>query len=205
MFHFLYILNALQDSQYTIEPYRVLKQVLDFLVGITNPLGSIVALDCYRYYPPEETKDHFFMQVIVMILFPPAVVFLNFFLWYVLTKFTKCCKSGGCGSSVNLSRLLNRVSILVGMCLFIFYPSICEVLLQSVNCFPSLEQEGPFDTPVSRLRIYPSIVCTDHDYVIYSYVFRFFIFVYVVFIPGVALYYMCKNKWVASLIEVILF
>ena len=90
------------------------------------------------------------------------------------------------------------------MSLFLVYPSICEILLQSVNCFPSILEEddyltdGPnFDTPVSRLRIIPSIKCTDEDYLNYSY-YVFFpgIFVYVVFIPIFSLYKMVKYSGV---------
>ena len=132
----------------------------------------------------------------MMVLTPLCVFLLNIIVWSIGTKVTKYCKSGEVSSKMNTARLVNRISIVTGMWLYLIYPSICEVLLQSVNCFPSLEQEGPFDIPVSRLRVYPSIVCTDEDYVFYTYAFYVFIFIYVIFIPLLALYIMCKNDGV---------
>lgn len=60
MFHFLYILNALQDSQYALSPYNTLKHFLDTVTIASNPLSSLIAFDCVEYYTPEQLKDHFF-------------------------------------------------------------------------------------------------------------------------------------------------
>lgn len=59
----------------------------------------------------------------------------------------------------------------------------------------SLEESGPVDIPVSRLRIYPDIVCSGEKYTLYFYaLFVPAILLYVFVIPISALYYMCKNS-----------
>lgn len=67
--------------------------------------------------------------------------------------------------------------------------------MQSVNCFPSLEETGPSDTPVMRLKLYPDIKCDDPKYVNYLW-FCFIpgLIIYVFVIPILAAYKMMKNS-----------
>lgn len=162
--HFLYILNALQDSQYPLKPYNFLKHFVDFIAVFFNPLSSIVAEDCVQYYKPDEIKQHFFRQVLTMVALPIGILILNLVVWTVGTIFTKLCNGSPSPMAIDKQKLLNRMSIVVGMWLFLVYPSICEILLQSVNCFKSIQEVGPFDTPVTRLRIIPQIECDDAEY-----------------------------------------
>ena len=116
-----------------------MKHFLDTVTIASNPLSSLIAFDCVEYYAPEQLKDHFFKQVLMMVFTPICVFLLNIIVWSIGTKVTKYCKSRQVSSKMNTARLVNRISIVTGMWLYLIYPSICEVLLQSVNCFPSLE------------------------------------------------------------------
>ena len=144
----------------------------------------------------QKTKG-FYNQVLLMVLTPLLILILFTIVWTIGTYITKKCKQRDDDedeiSRMSIKRLMNRISIITGMCLFLIYPSICEVLLQSLNCFPSLKEEGPGDTIVTRLRIYPNIMCTDDEYLNYRmFVFIPFLILYVIVIPVGALFNMYR-------------
>ena len=130
-----------------------------------------------------------------MVLAPLLTLILFSVVWTIGTFIAKRCKPRDEDdedmATISVKRLINRISIITGMCLFLIYPSICEILLQSLNCFPSLTEDGPGDTIVTRLRIYPNIMCTDDEYLNYrTFVFIPFLILYVIVIPVSALWYM---------------
>ena len=125
----------------------------------------------------------------------PAVLLLTFIMFLVFTKIAKMCADTNKNKNINWQRLKNRTAIVTGLVLFMVYPQIVELLLQSVNCFPSLEETGPYDTPIMRVRVNPEIICTDETYTLYYYaMFVPGILIYVFILPVVALYYMAKNS-----------
>ena len=129
-----------------------------------------------------------------MICLGPGVLILTFIMFLIFTKIAKMCADSK-NKKLNWQRLKNRTSILTGLVLFMIYPQIVELLLQSVNCFPSLEEEGPNDVPIYRVRTNPEIICTDEKYILYYYaMFVPGILIYVFIIPVVALYQMAKHS-----------
>lgn len=62
-----------------------------------------------------------------------------------------------------------------------------------MNCFPSLSTEGPTDVEVSRLRVNPDIDCHSDEYRVYFWSLCVpGILLYVIIVPLVALFYLCK-------------
>ena len=130
-----------------------------------------------------------------MVCLGPAALLLTFTMFLVFTKIAKMCADGNKNKKINWQRLKNRTAIVTGLTLFVVYPQIVELLLQSVNCFPSLEEAGPYDTPIMRVRVNPEIICTDEKYTLYYYaMFLPGILIYVFILPMAALYYMAKNS-----------
>ena len=174
--HYLYILNALQDSQYPLGSYAKLKLFVDNMSSFSFPVSSIVAEDCMdKDIDPVES---FYQQVTVMVCLGPGIIIIIFVLMLFATKIAKMCADSK-NKKLNWHRLTNRTAILSGLILFMIYPQIVELLLQSINCFPSILEEGPYDTIVYRVRINPEIICTDEKYVLYYWA---------MFIPGILIY-----------------
>ena len=151
--HYLYILNALQDSQYPLGAYATLKLFVDNMSSFSFPASSIIAEDCMD--KDIDPVASFYYQVTAMICLGPGVLLLTFIMFLVFTKIAKMCADGNKNKNINWQRLKNRTAIVTGLVLFMIYPQIVELLLQSVNCFPSLMEEGPYDTPIYRVRINP--------------------------------------------------
>lgn len=57
MYHFLIILNVMQDAEYQRGAYKILKSFMDNLLLYFNPISSLVAFDCMR---GEFTEDGFY-------------------------------------------------------------------------------------------------------------------------------------------------
>ena len=87
----------------------------------------------------KKLSDSFYDQLLVMVLVPPAVFVIYTVIWTIGTWITKRCKyrenDDEGVTRMSLKRLFNRISIITGMTLFLIYPSICEILFQSLNCF----------------------------------------------------------------------
>ena len=130
-----------------------------------------------------------------MVCLGPGVLLLTFIMFLVFTKIAKLCADSNKNKKINWQRLKNRTAIVTGLVLFMIYPQIVELLLQSINCFPSLEESGPYDTVVYRVRVNPEIICTDEKYRLYlKTMFIPGILIYVFIIPIVAMVYMAKNS-----------
>lgn len=136
-FHFLYILNALSDSQYNLGAYKNLKNLMDNINLLFNPFSVIAARDCLGI-SIEEQIDNFYIQVYVMVALPVVIVLFNFTFWFVGTKIAKATGDKQTTTKLNWARLFNRIAILSGIMLYFCYPNIIELLMQSINCFPSL-------------------------------------------------------------------
>ena len=135
-----------------------------------------------------------------MVAIPPSLLLFNTLFWITGTKIVKVCGGKAKKTPMNLNRLFNRIAILSGLVLYIIYPNIIELLLHSVNCFPSLKEFPNGDTTstdvnIERLRIYPNIECDDPRYTMHKWaLFVPALIFYMLVVPLGALYHMCRSS-----------
>lgn len=195
LFHFMYIVNSLQDSVYNIGAYIWLKQQIDYLTHALNPFFWLVDLSCVDTGWSRE--DQFYNETLIVIALPVAIFFTNVVIWSIDGLITRLCSVPEAGEEIgfNRQRIFNKILITFSMWTYLPYPMIVTYLLQSVNCYGSLKTDGPFDEPVQRLRVFPNIECSDERYVQYFY-FCFIpgILLYVFVLPGYVINQMIKNR-----------
>lgn len=162
-----------------------------------NPFFWMIDLSCVDL--PWSREEQFYNETLLVIVLPFIIFLINVFIWAVDSIITKFCAVPEDGEEVVFSRqtLYNKIFITFSMWIYLPYPMIVTYLLQSVNCYGSLREEGPFDEPVQRLRVYPDIECTDEKYVQYFY-FCFIpgILLYVFILPGYVINQMIKHRTV---------
>lgn len=129
MYQLQYILTVAADNASMEGSNKYLKQYMDYKISANNFINWIVDFNCMHDHLKMDNVSLFYSTLYAYAFLPLILLGLNFLFMAIYMFIVECCYPDINGARVVCKRLINRVAITFGICMFPIYSHICGFLI----------------------------------------------------------------------------
>ncbi len=105
-----------------VAPNIYLKTLIDYKVHAFLPMNWLIDFQCLEHNLGLDSISMFYATLYFYMLSPLMLLVINFLFWFIYAQVKACLNPDVGGHRFECSRLLNRVAMTVGICLFLVWP-----------------------------------------------------------------------------------